>query len=80
MNNSLSMMGDQKANFDIFFSPPAFLHLGGIPEGVGTEKISHAEGFVGCMSNLKVPFSASLKILRMFILKLSSSNISKSKD
>lgn len=62
------MIGDQKANFDIFFSPPAFLHLGRIPESVGTEEVSRIDGFVGCMSNLKVTITYSRRYTLLFSL------------
>lgn len=54
MNNSLSMIGEQKAKVDMFFSSPVWLHLGQLPEEIGHEENFPLEGFVGCMSNLKV--------------------------
>lgn len=56
LNNSLSMIGDQKAKMDVFFSSPIWLHMGRIPEGIGPEDVFPVAAFVGCMTNLKVAF------------------------
>lgn len=48
------MIGDQRAKVDLFIITPAWLHLGRLPDGFSAEEPSPVEGFVGCMSNLKV--------------------------
>lgn len=53
MNNSLSMTGDQTARTNQFLKPSAWLYMGGIPQEVSTE-ILPLNGFVGCITNLKV--------------------------
>uniref|UniRef100_A0A6P7FAR9 Protein eyes shut n=1 Tax=Diabrotica virgifera virgifera TaxID=50390 RepID=A0A6P7FAR9_DIAVI len=54
VNDSLSMTGDQIAKIDKFPRPTAWLHLGGLPHYLALEVGIPVDGFVGCMTNLKI--------------------------
>ncbi|KAL1513285.1 hypothetical protein ABEB36_002710 [Hypothenemus hampei] len=54
INNTLTMSGNQMAKIDLFSKSVSWLHLGGNPTDNFISEDLPLEGFVGCISNLKI--------------------------